>query len=104
MIIGAIITLASGLPCIVLGLLIWIKRMVSLIHDYHYKNVKKDDIPAYSRLVGIGLILIGAGICVMGVLLLTETNWWWTPILIGFIAGLAVMHVAQMKYNGSWLS
>ena len=66
MIFGFIVELAVGILCIVLGLLIWKKQKVTLVHDYQYKNVKKEDIPAYCRLVGIGLIIIGAGICVTG--------------------------------------
>ncbi len=104
MIFGFIIELAVGLLCIAMGFLIWFKRKVSLIHDYHYKNVAEKDIPAYARLIGLGLILIGAGICVTGLFNLIESALWWVPMLIAFIAGLAVMNKAQKKYNGSWFS
>lgn len=66
MIIGVIVDLAVGLLCIILGLMLWKKQKISLIHSYHYKNVKKEDVPAYTRLMGIGLILIGVGICITG--------------------------------------
>ncbi len=104
MIFGFVIELAVGLLCVVMGALIWKKQKVSLLHDYHYRNVKKEDIPAYSRLVGIGLIVIGAGICVTGLLNLIESSLWWVPMLIGFAAGIGVMNKAQKKYNGSWFS
>ena len=68
MIIGVIVDFAVGLLCIILGLMLWKKQKISLIHSYHYKNVKKEDVPAYTRLMGIGLILIGVGICITGVL------------------------------------
>ena len=102
MIFGFLIELAVGLLCAVMGLLIWKKQKVSLIHDYHYKNVKKEDIPCYSRLIGIGIIIIGAGIGAAGIMNLFELSLWWIPLLAGFIAGLAVMNRAQKKYNGSW--
>ena len=102
MIFGFAFELAVGTLCIVFGLLVWLKQKVSLIHDYQYKNVKKADIPAYSRLVGIGLIIIGAGICVTGIFNLVESPAWWVPALVGFVSGFAVMHKAQKKYNGSW--
>ncbi len=73
------------------------------MHDYHYKNVKKADIPAYCRLLGIGLNIIGVGIAVTGLLNLFESTLWWLPMSVGFAAGLFIMHRAQMKYNGSWL-
>ena len=102
MIFGAIVEFAVGALCIILGLIIWLKQKISLVHDYHYKNVKKADVPAYCRLLGIGLIIIGAGIAVTGVFNLFESPLWWIPITIGFAAGLFIMHKAQMKYNGSW--
>lgn len=102
MIFGFVTELAVGALCIVFGLLIWLKQKVSLIHDYQYKNVKKSDIPAYSRLMGVGLLLMGAGICVTGVFNLFESSAWWLPVLMGFVSGFIVMHIAQKKYNGSW--
>ena len=104
MIVGFIIELAVGAVCIIIGLLIWKKQKGSLVHDYHYKNVKKEDLPDYTRLLGIGLILIGIGICVTGLLNLLESSFWWTPMLIGFVAGFIVLNKAQKKYNGSWFS
>ena len=104
MIAGVLIDLAVGLLCVVFGLLVWKKQKVSLLHDYHYRNVKKADLPAYSRRIGIGLILIGAGICLSG-----AANYFhrhglgWIALILGFAAGLLVMNNAQKKYNGSWL-
>ncbi len=104
MIVGVITELAVGSLCIILGLVIWKKQKVSLVHDYHYQNVKKEDLPAYSRLLGIGQILIGIGICVTGLLNWLKSSLWWIPMLIGFIAGFIVLNKAQKKYNGSWFS
>lgn len=104
MIIGCIIEMAVGLLCVVLGLLIWKKKKVSLIHDYHYRNVSSDDIPAYARIMGIGIILVGLGICVTGLLNLFESPFWWASLLVGCVTGLIVMNSAQKKYNGSWFS
>ena len=95
MIVGFIINLAVSLLLIVFGLLIWKKQKISLLHDYHYKNVKQESIPAYSRLIGIGLIIIGIGILITGVLNLVKSSLWWIPILSGFVFGLLVMNKAQ---------
>lgn len=104
MIIGVIVDFAVGLLCIILGLMLWKKQKISLIHSYHYKNVKKEDVPAYTRLMGIGLILIGVGICVTGVLNLLYSSLWWIPLLAGVVMGFIIMNKAQKKYNGSWFS
>lgn len=41
MIVVFIAELAVGLLCVVLGLVIWKKQKISLVHNYHYKNVKR---------------------------------------------------------------
>ena len=103
MIFGCVVEALVGSACIILGLLLWKKQMVKLLHDYHYKNVLKKDIPAYTKQVGIGLILIGAGILVTGVLNLFYSPWWWVPLVLGLVSGFTVLYKAQKKYNGSVL-
>ena len=103
MILGAIIEFVVGVICIVMGVLLWKKQKVSILHDYHYKHVKKLDIPAYTRQMGIGLIIIGAGIIITGLLNLAYSSLWWIPLLAGFVIGLVIIILAQKKYNGSVL-
>ena len=104
MVFGLIIDFSAGVLCIVLGLLLWLKQKISILHSYHCKNVKQEDVPAYTRLMGIGLIIIGAGICGTGAVSIFNTKLFFIPLIIGIAAGIAVMHVAQKKYNGSWFS
>lgn len=101
MIFGVIIEFAVGAICVILGLLLWIRRKVSLLHDYHYRNVRKEDLPAYTRQMGIGLILIGAGIMITGLLNLAYSSLWWILLAAGFVSGITVLYRAQKKYNGS---
>ena len=101
MIVGVIVKEAVGVLIIVLGLVLWFGRKVSILHAYHYKNVKKESIPAYCRLMGIGLSVIGVGICGSGVLDLLYSALWWIPLVVGFLVGLTIVYVAQKKYNGS---
>ena len=103
MILGFIIELIVGLICITFGLLIWKKQKVSLVHDYHYKNVKEEDLAAYCKLMGIGIITIGIGIILTGLFFLIFENILGLLILLlGFIVGIIIINKAQ-KYNGSWL-
>lgn len=104
MLVGFIIYTAIGLLCIILGLLIWKKQKVSLIHEYHYARVKKADIPANSRLVGVGLIILGICLCAAGGFTLFKSSFWWIPTVIGFAGFFILMNKAQRKYNGSWFS
>ena len=101
MIAGFIIGLAFGSVFIISGLLIWKKQKISLVHTYLHKKVKKDDISAYTRLWGIGLLLIGSGICVTGLLTLLKSSFWWIPMLSGFASSLTVISIALIRYNCS---
>ena len=103
MIVGVVVELAVAIACLVLGLLLWIKQKVSVLHDYHYKNVKREDIPAYARQIGIGLMIIGVGIGATGILNLFYSAFWWVPLVLGFVIGIIVIIRAQKKYNGSVL-
>ena len=104
MMIGCAIEYATGIACIVLGTMIWKKRKISLIHDYHYRNVKQEDLSAFARSIGIGIILIGAGIGITGTLDLLGSSFWWAPMLAGFVFGSVVIFRALKKYNGSVFS
>ena len=91
--------------CVILGLLIWKKQRIALLHEYHYQNVRSEDVPAYTRLMGIGLILIGAGFHLSAALGLWLRNAICAaPVIVGFVSGLLVMNRAQKRYNGSWFS
>ena len=98
-----IICMAVGILCIILGLILWKKQKISLVHDYHCRKVKKEDIPAYTRLMGIGLLLIGIGCCLTGIINLAfKTGAGWIAFVAGFIAGILQMNKAQKTYNESW--
>ena len=103
MIVEVLTYVGVGALLVVFGLLTWKKQMVSLLHSYHYKNVKQTDIPAYAKQMGVGQIVIGAGLCLCGLLrALTKTAVAWGALIAGLAAGLLLFHRAQMKYNGSW--
>ena len=101
MIVGVIIDLLVGGLCVALGLLIWRKQKISLLHSYHYQHVKQEDLPAYTRQVGIGMIVMGAGIGVTGLMSLADSPYWWIPLSAGIVLGWMILWKAQKKYNGS---
>ena len=105
MFVEVIVYLAVGALLIVLGLLTWKKQKINILHEYHYKNVKPQDVPAYTRQAGIGQIIIGAGLCVTGVVrFFVRKPAFLLALVPGFVIGLIVLHRAQMRYNGSWFS
>ena len=64
---------AIGELLIVLGLLVWRRQKITLIHEYHWRNVRKKDRAAYTRLIGQGLAVMGAGIDRNGFLRSSDT-------------------------------
>ena len=103
--IATTIHVVSGLVMLTLGLLIWKKQMITLIHDYHWKNVKEENKPFYTRRMGLACIIIAIGMFLAGV-----ANWFWhTPFdMIFFFSffgiGLITMTRAQYTYNGGIFS
>ena len=103
MLAGIVIKIAVGAVCIALGLVLWFKRKVTILHENQYKNVKEEDIPAFARMIGIGLCVVGAGIITSGILDFFFPKFWWISFTAGFVVGLAIMYIAEVKYNGSVL-
>ena len=104
MIFGVLIEISASAICIILGFLIWKKRRISLLHDYHYRNVKTEDIPAYTKQIGMSLIIIGIGIFITALLDLAYSSLWLISMFSGFAVGMALIIRTQKRYNGSIMS
>ena len=99
MIVGVIVLAAVGVLLTVLGLLIWKKEKINLLHDYHYDKVKKEDKKAFCTLSGIGVLLVGAGLLITAVILaFTDSVLSYIAFGICFIAGISLLIIAG-KYN-----
>ena len=95
--IAEIITeLAVGAVLCYLGWQIWKRQKISLLHSYHYRRVTAEDIPAYTRQMGLALAAL--------LRIFTEGFLPLAVMIGGFAIGLVMCHQAQMKYNGSWFS
>ena len=101
MLAGIVIKIALGAAVIALGLVVWFKRKITILHENQYKNVKEEDIPAYARLIGIGMMLVGAGLILSGILDFFFPRFWWISLSAGIVSGLTVMYISEVKYNGS---
>lgn len=105
MVIELVVMLITGIICFILGFLLWKKQKISIMHNYHHRNVKQQDVRAYTRLMGIGVIVIGICTGITGIInYVLETGMGWIIFALGFIAGLIIMNKSQRKYNGSWFS
>ena len=102
-IIELVIMLPTGIAFLVLGMLLWKKQKISLIHDYHHSHVQAQDIKAYTRLWGIGLLIMGIGSCLTGIIdIVFHTEAGWIVFIMGFAIGFLIGNKAQKNYNGSW--
>ena len=101
MIVGVIVYEAVGILSIVLGLLLWKKQKISLVHDYHHGHVREQDVPAYTRLYGIGLLSLGAG-CILAGLVTLISEHGWILFVVGFIVCIVLIGKAQRRYNGTY--
>ena len=105
MIVAIAIVGITGILLNLFGYLIWKKQNLSLLHDYHYAHVSEADKPAFCRLTGLGLILIGLGILLTAVLLgITQAMWSFLAFGAGFAAGLPLLIHAGYQYNSAYKS
>lgn len=101
-----IVFLLLGVVLIVLG----IPPMhgnVRMLHSYHYKRVKAEDMLSFGRLVGIGNFIIGGGMILSGVLFFIGENKdsatlsIAAPIVLGvtLAVGIGISFFSMFKYN-----
>ena len=87
---------AVGIILAVFGLLTWKKKTTAFLHSYHYRKVKEEDIPEYTKWMGVGQIIVGAGFCLTALLrLLGKRTASWAVFLSGLAVGLAFILRAQ---------
>ena len=101
MLIGLIVLLGVAILFFSFGWLLRKKQRIDLVNAWHTRNVKKEDVPAYTRLMGLSLIAIGAGCIVTGVVACVfEENLGWLALPVGFVVGFVLIWKAQKKFNG----
>ena len=83
-----------------LGWAVWKKGKITLIHSYHYTKVREEDKKAYTGQMGKALTVMGAGILLAGIaLFVSGGKHGWGVCLLLFLAGLAQIVRAQIRYN-----
>ena len=101
-----ILTFILGIILIVIGIMNMCGN-VKMLHSYHRKRVKEEDLKPFGKLVGIGTIIIGLGLIIAGVFF---TVFYVTKdslfnligeimLGVGFIVGLIISFYAMKKYN-----
>ena len=94
-----ILQIVIGLALIIIGIFN-MNGNVKMLHSYHIKRVKKEDIKPFGKLVGIGSIIIGLSIIIAGIF--TFFNHVITSNIIitaGLVIGSIFIFYALFKYN-----
>ena len=94
-----IIKIIIGLVLIVIGIFNT-KGNISLLHSYHRKRIKEEDIKPFGKKVGIGTIIIGITLILAGLFaFLNYANISKVVLIIGIITGCIIIFYALFKYN-----
>ena len=94
-----IIQIVIGIILIVIGIFN-MNGNVKMLHSYHIKRVKKEDIKPFGKLVGTGSVIIGLSIIIAGIF--TFFNYLITRniiIAVGLVIGSIFIFYALFKYN-----
>lgn len=98
-IIGAIL-IVLGLIIIWLGYNVWIKQKINLIIIYHMDKVSDDNKPAFCRLSGLGLLVMGCGFIASGIwTMVSGALLSFIPMIVGIVVGIVLFVSAGVKYN-----
>ena len=100
MVLGLIVMGAVALALLAIGYLLFYKKNIALLHDYHHSRVREKDKDAFCTLCGLGLLA-------MGLSLVATTVWFaiaqsalaFLPFGLGCIIGIFVLVFAGRKYN-----
>lgn len=105
-IIEFLLFIAIGIFLIVIGIMNT-RGNVSMLHAYHRKRVREEDMLPFGRTVGIGMMLIGVAMIVAGILRklasVIENGAFATAgdvvLICGFVIGFGITFFAMFKYN-----
>ena len=93
-----IMQVAIGLVIIVVGVLN-AKGHISLLHSYHRKRVKEEDVLPFGKTIGFGTIIVGFTVIVAGISELFFSGITNIILVVGFVPGFIVIVYALLKYN-----
>ena len=108
MLVSGIVTVVIGIVFIVIGVLN-MKGNIKLLHSYHIKNIKEEDVKPFGRIVGMGMLVISLALIAQGTLsiiyefnpqeiLTTVGN---VVLIVGLSVGGLIALFAIKKYNKS---
>lgn len=88
----------TGIAFVLLGIPMWRKDKIELLHYYHYKNVSKEERQHYVKIVG-KIYIFSGGLFILSAAAFLFWQYGWIISLIGFIIFLIRMSYIQNKFN-----
>ena len=99
MLMGFLIMAAGGLLCMLAGILLAFKHKMSLLHDYHTEHVRQKHTRVYCLMVGIGMLLIGAGITIVIVIVVPNGISSLLHVIVLLAALMLMMLIQYLKFR-----
>ena len=94
-----VLEIVVGLALVVIGIMNR-KGNISLLHSYHKKRVKEEDVIPFGKQVGTGTIIIGIAIVLAGILSISNCGMIRDVVIgIGLVIGILIIFRAMRKYN-----
>lgn len=97
-----------GVVSILLGVIIWKKQKITLIHRNNNTNMKKEDLKVYTECIGKSYIIMGISMFTLMILKLTDNDIYdfigFILWMLGFFTGIVNIIKTQKKYKtGIWI-
>ena len=94
-----VLEIIVGLVLVVIGIMNR-KGNISLLHSYHKKRVKEEDVIPFGKQVGMGTMIIGIAIVLAGILSVLNFGMIRDVVIgIGLVIGIFIIFRAMRKYN-----
>ena len=99
-IIEIIVETLVGILCFFCAFQIGINKKLELLHAYHYKNIKSENINIFCKKISIGLAVVGLGMILMpAVNSIFKTNFgYWIGIILLSVSVIYMLCII-VKYN-----
>lgn len=84
----------------VFAYLIGVKKKINLLHSYHIKRIKEEDIPIFAKKIGAGTLVMGLGLFIVPILrmLFNIHKGYIIGMTLAFFATVYTLSVIK-KYN-----
>ena len=102
--IGSVTLIFVGLFVLYFSFMLGIKKKISIMHDYHYKNVKEEQIDLYCKIMAFGLLIMSLSLLINACLMVCFQSDNVVILMLGMVTSIGIMIYGQYKYNGSIMS